>query len=294
MMRRLVPIVLVACLAAQPALAASPRELRQSRVRLVEIQARLDELTAVKRVLYARFVDTEALLKRLRMDVRQSYAELARLRHRRSAAVRREIAAVLAPRLRYQQQAVVSVGAQHREVADQMREQGDLIRDFLSEIHDIISPIVRDLRDTGQLAQWRTVWPTPVRESGALRACPVAGPQSLTDTFGAPRPGGRIHEGNDILAAWETPVLAAHSGLAVRVPNELGGRAVIVYGPAGRSYYAHLSGYGQAGPVQAGAIIGYIGNSGNAMGRIHHLHFEYHPGGGAAIDPYGQLLAVCP
>lgn len=292
-MRRLIPIVLAACLAAQPALAASPRELRQSRVRLVEIQARLDQITAVKRELYARFVDTEALLKRLRADVRQSYAELAGLRHRRSAAVRREIASVLAPRLRYQQQAVVAVQQLLGLLVEQMRAQGDQIKAILSLIHPMISPIVRDLRDTGQLAQWQTVWPTPVRDFAGLRACPVAGPQSLTDTFGAPRPGGRTHAGNDILAAWETPVLAAHSGLAVRVPNELGGRAVIVYGPAGRSYYAHLSGYGQAGPVQAGAIIGYIGNSGNAKGRIHHLHFEYRPGGGAAINPYPQLIAVC-
>ena len=87
---------------------------------------------------------------------------------------------------------------------------------------------------------------------GPIRACPVAGPWSLTDTFGAPRPGGRTHEGNDILAAWETPVVAAHDGVALAAFNPLGGRAVLLRGAAGDTYYAHLSGYarlGRCGPA---------------------------------------------
>jgi murein DD-endopeptidase MepM/ murein hydrolase activator NlpD len=43
--------------------------------------------------------------------------------------------------------------------------------------------------------------------------------------------------------------------------------------------------------VGAGTVIGYVGSTGDT--NVNHLHFEYHPGGGSAIDPYGMLLAVC-
>jgi murein DD-endopeptidase MepM/ murein hydrolase activator NlpD len=133
----------------------------------------------------------------------------------------------------------------------------------------------------------------PVSGSGAVSTCPVAGPVSFVDSFGWPRPGGRIHEGIDMISPYGTPIVAVHSGNAVRTPNTLGGNAVIVYHDGGTdfTYYAHMSSYGAAGHVGAGQVIGYVGSTGDTT--VNHLHFEYHPGGGGAVDPYQLLLAVC-
>ncbi len=129
--------------------------------------------------------------------------------------------------------------------------------------------------------------------SGAIQVCPVQGPVGFTDSFGEPRPGGRTHQGIDMFAPEGTPVVAVHAGTASRNPNSLGGNAVIVRhdGSADWTYYAHLSAYGAEGHVAAGTVIGYVGHTGDT--QVNHLHFEYHPGGGAAVDPYQSLLAVC-
>ena len=72
-----------------------------------------------------------------------------------------------------------------------------------------------------------------------------------------------------------------------------GGLAVRVLGPKGFVYNAHLSAFGTIGRVTAGAIIGYVGNSGDARYTQPHDHFEWHPGGGEAVDPYPSLVSSC-
>jgi peptidoglycan LD-endopeptidase LytH len=134
---------------------------------------------------------------------------------------------------------------------------------------------------------------------GALKACPVGQPRSFTDDFGAPRYGGgfHYHQGIDILAPLGTPVYAAQSGRFVADSNSLGGISANVYSDTGdRTYYAHMSSYAgvpSGAHVPAGMEIGRVGNTGDAAGGPYHLHFEYHPGGGSAVDPYQMLLAVC-
>jgi murein DD-endopeptidase MepM/ murein hydrolase activator NlpD len=131
-----------------------------------------------------------------------------------------------------------------------------------------------------------------VRPGAAIAVCPVRGPNAFVDSFGWPRPGGRVHQGIDLIAPHGTPVVAVQPGRAAATPNSLGGNAVIVYGPGGDwTYYAHLSAYGQLGSVGVGTVIGYVGSTGDT--NVNHLHFEYHPGGGAAVDPYAALRAVC-
>jgi len=124
--------------------------------------------------------------------------------------------------------------------------------------------------------------------------CPVASPHAFSNDYGDPRPGGRSHQGNDILAPRGTSVLANVDGVVLRHPNGLGGLAYFLDGADGTSYYgAHLDSYGAEGHVTAGTVIGTVGDSGDAKGGPTHLHFEIHPGGGGPVNPYPTLTKYC-
>jgi murein DD-endopeptidase MepM/ murein hydrolase activator NlpD len=140
-----------------------------------------------------------------------------------------------------------------------------------------------------------TTVPPPPAPASAAFVCPVQGAVSFVDSFGAARSGGRTHQGVDMIAASGTPTVAPASGRVEHRGSSLGGLSWWVHADDGTTYYGtHLSGYANegAGRVQAGAVIGYVGDTGNAAGTPH-LHFEIHPGGGAAVDPYAQVAAAC-
>ena len=114
------------------------------------------------------------------------------------------------------------------------------------------------------------------------------------DTWGAPRSGGRRHEGVDMIGPRGTPILAIVDGFAVSGERELGGHTIHFVGSDGNNYfYGHLDAYGLLGDVHAGDIIGYMGDTGNAKASTPHLHFEIHPGGGVAVNPYPTVRAHC-
>jgi peptidoglycan LD-endopeptidase LytH len=127
--------------------------------------------------------------------------------------------------------------------------------------------------------------------------CPVQGPVSFTDTFGAPRSSGRRHQGNDLFAPAGTPLVAVTDGTVFFQGDPLGGNAAYVEGHDGNTYYyAHLRDYvGGARSVSAGELIGHLGNTGDASDAPPQLHFEIRPGSpnGRAIDPYPTLAAHC-
>ena len=123
---------------------------------------------------------------------------------------------------------------------------------------------------------------------------PVHGIHYYSDSWGAPRSGGRHHMGTDIMSARGTPVLAVTSGSARPHWNTLGGNSITLTGSNGWSYYyAHLDHYAIHGTVHVkeGQVIGYVGNTGDARGGPCHLHFQMGPGA-RWVDPYPYLRGM--
>jgi murein DD-endopeptidase MepM/ murein hydrolase activator NlpD len=132
---------------------------------------------------------------------------------------------------------------------------------------------------------------SPDRLGGRGLTCPVAGPHTYSDTWGAPRSGGRRHKGVDLMAAAGSRLVAVEAGTVTRAGwgGQLGGLRVWLRGDRSHDsyYYAHLSRVAvRAGQrVRRGQLVGRVGSTGNAAEDAPHLHFEVHPDGGPAVNP---------
>jgi len=115
--------------------------------------------------------------------------------------------------------------------------------------------------------------------------------------FGAAR-SGHTHQGQDVMAACGTPLVAARGGrVQMSTWDDAAGNYLVIDGK-GTSYdfmYAHLA---EPSPLQEGEVvrpgqpIGVVGDTGDAQGC--HLHFEMWsaPGwyeGGSPFDPLPYL-----
>ena len=143
---------------------------------------------------------------------------------------------------------------------------------------------------------------TPALTAGGY-VFPVYGNSSFIDTFGAFRGdvSGGWHHGDDIFAALGAPLLAVAHGTVFSVGwNKVGGWRLWLRDDQGNEfYYAHLSAYSpfavNGAIVEAGDVLGFVGNSGDAQGTPYHVHFEVHPVGllglgyDGAVDPTGYL-----
>ena len=118
--------------------------------------------------------------------------------------------------------------------------------------------------------------------------------RAVRDTFGAPRPGDRTHQGVDIFAPRGTPVVSTTRGIVARIgENRLGGTVVWVLGPGGdRHYYAHLNSVADIKTGQRlvpGDVLGTVGTTGNARGTPPHLHYGVYRRANGAINPFPLL-----
>ncbi len=125
---------------------------------------------------------------------------------------------------------------------------------------------------------------------------PMQGRCSFTDTWQEAR-GSRRHEGVDIIGARGLAIYAVVDGTITKqyTNTSLSGNALRLTAADGTYFfYAHLDsfapGIAPGVAVRAGQLLGYNGATGNTT--TPHLHFEVHPGGGAAINPYPVVKAV--
>jgi len=138
---------------------------------------------------------------------------------------------------------------------------------------------------------------------------PVVGGASYIDDYGAPRPQGR-HQGNDLMAAKRTPVVAVANGVVTLQHSNRGGYMLYLRNARHEWLYIHLNndvrgndggggrrtayarGLRSGMRVRQGQEIAYVGNSGDAEGGPAHLHFEEHSRSGRPHDPYQHLRAA--
>jgi len=138
------------------------------------------------------------------------------------------------------------------------------------------------------VAAWLSTW-------AVFRVCPVDPPRYIHDDFGemvtieGVKP--HVHMGNDIEAPTWTPIRAPFDGYATSSSSPLGGYQVRVHDDRGYAFNAHLIAFGRLGWVEAGTVIGYVGDTGDSTAP--HDHFEWHPGNGPAVDPNYLLRLTC-
>lgn len=127
---------------------------------------------------------------------------------------------------------------------------------------------------------------------------PLLGPVAFSNSWGDPRSGGRRHQGTDLFAPCGASAVAVTNG-AIQDMHSGSAGGIMLWLRASNGdvfFYAHLRGYAagiyEGKRVQVGELVAYNGNSGNARGGACHLHFEWHPGGGRAVNPYFLLRAA--
>ena len=133
----------------------------------------------------------------------------------------------------------------------------------------------------------------------SLAAFPMQGVCGFQDGWHDPRPGGRLHLGVDIIAPEGNLLYAVADGTITKIytdrPGSLAGNGLRLTMDDGTYFfYAHLLSFAEGievgTKVVAGQVIGKNGNTGNS--GTPHLHFEIHPDGGAAINPYPIVKAI--
>jgi peptidoglycan LD-endopeptidase LytH len=195
--------------------------------------------------------------------------------------------------------------AVERKKQEEARDQLDAERKLLDAKLTAAHQTVRELEEKAFRDMAAAAALTELRAQAALGGvvnapvvdglvCPVPG-AAFSDDYGAPRSGGRSHQGNDMFAPMGSPNLAVVSGNVTFGDGGAGGMGAYLAGDNGVTYvYYHLSEY-VGGPrhVSQSEVIGRVGQTGNASAP--HTHFEIRPSGrtGGAINPFPTISKIC-
>jgi len=131
----------------------------------------------------------------------------------------------------------------------------------------------------------------------------------FVDSWGVARSDGRSHQGVDLMGTKMASVVAVFDGVIRTMSNgdRSGYYITIDHGDGTISWYMHLNndrpgtddrrggpdyafveGLEAGDNVEAGQVIGYVGDSGNAEWGGAHTHFELHING-RPVNPYPYL-----
>lgn len=161
--------------------------------------------------------------------------------------------------------------------------------------------VARNLPSTGALDAATAIelglLPRPVLPV-TIAVFPVRPACYFIDTWMEARGPDRKHEGVDIIADRGREILAVADGTITRITTadtaKLSGNALrLTMADGTYFFYAHLDtfapGITVGTKVTAGQVIGTVGSTG---ATTPHLHFEVHPLGGAAVNPYPIVKAI--
>jgi len=312
-------------------------QIADTKARIDDAQARYDEIRqrlndrAVQAFMSGPGSDLEVVLGATSLDDLSDRLEYVDAVAQSDAGLAQQVANLQAA-LEVEQQNLEQLRVQQRAKVVAVRDLRDQIVNQLAQVQQLRDQAARTVSSTiaqyrhlrsaradylQQLAQQTADSPphTPVSLPAGfvnpLQVCPVDNPRVFGDGFGAPRYAGgfHLHAGVDMVSNYGVPIRAPFDGIAKRSYNTLGGNSEYVYGATGYVYNAHLDHYSanSDGPVQAGDIIGYVGDTGDAIGTPHD-HFEWHPDSvpgnwptsyygyttiGSAVNPYPILVDIC-
>ena len=301
------------------------RELRVAKAEALQSEAEVADAASLVDQLSTRLAELQSELARL--DVAQQLAVQrleeaeVRFRERVANAVVRGNAAELdtiftsadANVLEMRKVFLASVSEADRESVADLQEAKAVIDDGVLDALDSLAQTRRELRSAREglenslRVNTEHKFQLAVFSAGSqivIRGFvfPVGEPYSFIDSWGYPRMVGTEyqhgHQGVDIMADFGTPLYAVERGLITRVGTDvLGGAKLWLKGQSGTYYYyAHLAAYAEGmvegALVNAGDVVGFVGDTGNAQGGAPHLHFQVHPGGGEPVNPYGLLKVV--
>jgi murein DD-endopeptidase MepM/ murein hydrolase activator NlpD len=274
---------------------ASPDELEAGLEYLEDVGASDDQLIRDLEAAQARQIELTAELESTKHEQAEAEAELETI----VAALQEELVAAQDDYEQIQADLQAQIEEEQRRQAEEQRrqEEEERQRAAAAQGDDGGDPGDDSSGTGGEPPATEPPTPSPPTIGNGSGYCPVQGPHTFGDGWGAPRGGGRYHSGIDLVAATGTPLVAVYDGYVERADySGLGGNQIYYRDHAGNVYYyAHLNGYaagiGSGVQLSAGDLLGYVGSTGNSSGP--HLHFSYGPGGGGFVDPYGLVSGLC-